>query len=421
MLLAHRARGLLVTLLACLCINNAAGCAPCARASRDALVRFEADHPGHTPGQLLERAIGEHRADVVLGILERDAAVVDLNAPLDPSRHDSTTPLMTALGACDAKIVSLVAGRPGFELAASLAPFARWRWGGTCPSEVAAAFLAIPGADPSAADGNGETLLHAAARSPAAIETLRVLLARPDIAADARDASGMSPLHVAAVAGNPAAVELLVARADVDVNNRNTLNRFTVLMNAVFAGHDAIVERLLARPDVDVNASSELGDSALGLAAEHGRTASALRLLGHPEIRVNAKDHLGRTPLTRAAFAGHAAVVAALLAHPAIAVNLVDRDRQTPLWWATAGKRAAVVRLLLADPRVDSSITSRPGRQTARDLAVELGLGDLVPELDRHAAAHPGTDQLASDDDYVERSYEHPPPTYVRPEPRRPH
>lgn len=404
-------------ILLCLCSNNVAGCGPCARSSREALARFEAQQPGATPGQLLERAIAEHRADVVLGLLERDGPRIDLNDRLDPARHDSTSALMTALAACDPLIVPLIAGRAGFDLGRSLAPFERWRWAGTCSADVAAGFLAIPGADPGAADGNGETLLHAAARAPAAIATVQMLLARPGVAVDVHDASGMSPLHVAVVAGNDAAVELLLAHGGVDVNNRNTLNRWTVLMNAVFAGHDATGERLLGRTDVDVNATDELGNSALHIAAERGRTALVKRLLGRAEIRVNAKDHLGRTPLSRAAFAGHADVVAELLGHPAIAVNLVDRDRQTPLWWATAGKQAAVVRFLLADPRVDSSITSRPGRQTARDIAVELGLSDLLPDLDHHAAAHPATDQLGAGDDYVERSYEHPPPTYIHPEP----
>jgi len=403
--------------LLCLCTNNATGCGPCAQSSRDALARFETQLPGATPGQLLERAIAEHRADVVLGLLERDGARLDLNDRLDPTRHDSTSALMTALAACDAQIVALIAGRTGFDLARSLALFDRWRWAGTCSVDVVAGFLAIPGADPAAADGNGETLLHAAARVPAAINTVRMLLTRPGVAVDTPDASGMSPLHVAAVAGNDGAVELLLAHGGVDVNNRNTLNRWTVLMNAVFAGHDAVGERLLDRPAIDVNATDELGNSALHIAAERGRTVLVRRLLGRSEIRVNAKDHLGRTPLSRAAFAGHADVVAALLAHPAIAVNLVDRDRQTPLWWATAGKQVAVVRLLLADPRVDSSITNRPDRQTARGVAIELGLSDLLPDLDRHAAAHPAADQLSAGDDYIERSYEHPPPTFIHPEP----
>jgi ankyrin repeat protein len=409
--------------LLCLCTNNAAGCGSCAQSSREALARFETRLPGATPGQLLERAIAEHRADVVLGLLERDGPRIDLNGRLDPARHDSTSALMTALAACDARIVALIAGRAGFDLGRSLAPFDRWRWAGTCTADVAAGFLAIPGADPGAADGNGETLLHAAARAPAALTTMQMLLARPGVAVDAVDAidahnaSGMSPLHVAVVAGNDAAVELLLAHGGVDVNNRNTLNGWTVLMNAVFAGHDAIAERLLGRTEIDVNATDQFGNSALHIAAERGRTALVRRLLGCAEIRVNAKDHLGRTPLSRAAFAGHADAVAALLAHPAIAVNLVDRDRQTPLWWATAGKQAAVVRLLLADPRVDSSLTNRPGHQTARDVAVELGLSDLLPDLDHHAAAHPATDQLGAGDDYVERSYEHPAPTYIHPEP----
>jgi ankyrin repeat protein len=419
-MLARRARGLLVTLLACLCTNNTAGCAPCAQSSRDALTGYERDHPGDSAPQLLARAITEHRADVALGVLDHEGSALDINAVIEPDRHGSASPLMTALAACDATIVKLVAARPGFDLGKSLAPSARWEWVKTCPAEVTDAFLAIPGADPGAADGNGETMLHAAARAPAAIAALRTVLARPGIDADAKDASGMSPLHVAAVAGNDAAVEALLAHPDVDPNNQIASDQRTVLVSAVFAGHDAVAVRLLARSDVDVNAVDAFGNTALHLAADAGHVDALRALLARPEIEVNVKDQLGRTALSRAAARGHADAVAALLGHPAIVVNLVDRDRQTPLFVATAGGHVDVARQLLADARVDSSITSRPDRRSARDVAAGLGLSALLSDIDRQAAAHPGKDELDPADDYADRSYETPPAGYIRPEPRRP-
>jgi ankyrin repeat protein len=378
------------------------------------LTRYQAVHPDDNPGQLMERAIAEHRAEVVLGLLEHGG--VEINAPCVPERPDSVSPFMTALRACDARIASLIAGHGGFELSASLTTHATWTFAASCPAGVVEGYLALPGTNANHADGNGETLLHQAVRSAGAIDTVRALLARPGIAADAVDGSAMSPLHVAAVAGNDAAVALLLAVPGVDVNNRNRHSGWTVLMDAVFAGHTTIVERLLAHDGVDAGIVDGFGATALHIAAQRGATEAARLLIGRSDVKLNRKDHLGRTPLSLAAFHGHLGVVEALLARPDVDVNLVDRDRQSPLWWAVAGKREAVVRRLMREPRTLLSISNRPAHQTAHGAAVELGLTELAAELASVPPRAGDADRLSPADDYVERTYEPPPVELIRPE-----
>ena len=104
--------------LNCLCSNDAANCTVCAARGREQWREFAEKNPGDTPGQLIEKAIAQDRADVVLGILQNTA--IDINAVCDPLRYESSSPLMTALRAGNARIVALIAGQSRFDLARSL-------------------------------------------------------------------------------------------------------------------------------------------------------------------------------------------------------------------------------------------------------------------------------------------------------------
>lgn len=402
-----------MSLLACLCVNNTAGCAPCTHGARDALARYRGAHAGLADGELLELAIREHERDVVLGILDHEG--LDVNAPCVPTRPTSVSPFMTALRACDPMIASLVAARAGFELPRSLSAFATYTWAGSCGTDVVTSFLELPGTDVNAADGNGETLLHEAARA-GAVDTVRELLRRPGIDIDAKSGGGTNPLHVAAVAGHDDVVALLLAHGGVNVDNRNNSSRWTVLMDTIGAGHVAIALRLIALQRLDASARDDFGVTALHAAAQRGQTDVVAALAARPDVDINAKEHMGRTPLSVAAFQGHTAVVDVLLGRADLAVNLVDRDRQTALWWAAAGQRLDTVRRLLADPRTDITITNRPARDSARSAAASLGRQDIVDAIDRRAPPTGTPDQLAPGDDYVERSHT-PPAEYIEPDP----
>ena len=377
------------TTLLCLCQDNRAGCPPCSAHARLQFTAFAAREPGATPGRLIEQAVQQDRADVVLGIVQNTG--IDVNQICDPQRHDSVSPLMTALGAGSARIVSLIAGQPGFDRALSLPAFERWAWARSSSLEVLLAYLGIPGSDVNEQDGNGKTLLHEVVYDARSQDKLLALLARPGIAIDAMQVDATTPAYRAGLTGNSAALALLLDRG-ADVNNRNNDNRWTILMCAAAENRVAIAQELLRCSGIDVNAADDIQNTALHFAAERGHTAMVERLLQHPAIQVNLRNHMGWAALSKAAFAGHVQVVQRLLERPELQANAVDQQRQTALFHAASAGQLEVVRLLLADPRTNAAISNRPAHLTAGDMARALGFGSIAELVERHGR---GVDDVA--------------------------
>jgi ankyrin repeat protein len=396
--------------LLCMCPNNVATCEACAQRAREQSTAFAAQHPQATPGQLLEQAIQENRAEVVLGILQNTN--IDINQRCDPRRYGSVSPLNTALSAGNGRMVAMIARQPGFDLAKSLPKYERWGWARSAALEVLQQYLAIPGSDVNQTDGNGKTLLHEVVYDLGSQDKLRELLSRPGILVDAQEADGTSPLYRAGLVGNAGAFWQLLEH-HADINNRNNDNRWTILICAVAYDHIAIAEQALRRPEIDVNAADDIQDSALHVAADRGLARMVELLLRRPEIQINLRNHMGWTPLSKAAFAGHVEVVRLLLERPELEVNFVDQDRQTPLFHAASTGNLETVRLLLADPRTNTAISNRPARLTAGDMATALGF-TAIAEL---IGQHPGDiDKLSPRDAYVERDVREPAPAApVRP------
>ncbi len=349
-----------------------------------------------SPGQLLEQAIQQGRAEVALEILR--FSNVAINQVCDPQRYDSVSPLMTALRAGNARMVAMIAAQPGFDLAQSLPEYECWSWVRSDSLEVLQQYLSIPGSDLNQPDGNGKTLLHEVVYDLGSQEKLKELLRQPNIAVDAKQADGTTPLYRAGLAGNAEAFTILLDRG-ADVNNRNSDNRWTILMCAVAQNQIEIAEQALGRPEIDVNAEDDIRNTALHIAAERGHIRMVELLLQHDGIKINLKNHVGWTPLSKAAFAGHAEVVRRLLARPDLEVNFVDQYRQTPLFHAVSTGREEAVRLLLADPRTNTAITNRPTRLTAQDMAVSLGFR-AIADLIAHHATDP--DELSPSDPYID-------------------
>jgi len=383
-----------------------------AASSREQWAAFAAQHPGDTPGQLMEQAIEQDRAEVVLGILQN--IDIDINQPCDPNRYSSVSPLMTALRAGNARIVRLIAGQPQFSLAQSLPEYERWSWVRSSSLELLQLYLSIPGSDVNQKDGNGKTLLHEVVYDLGGQDKLRDLLARPGIDIDAQQVDGTTPLYRAGLAGNAEAVQLLLDRG-ANVNNRNNDNRWTILMCASAENRVAIIERLLRRREIEVNAADEIQNTALHIAAARGHTETVRLLLQHPDIQVNLRDYMGWTPLSKAAFGGHLEVVRLLLGRPELEVNFVDQDRQTSLFHSVSAGNLEVARLLLADPRTNAAISNRPAHHTALDMARALSFTTIAELIEQHSG---GADALSPHDPYVERTVESPSITLVRP--RRP-
>jgi FOG: Ankyrin repeat len=350
--------------------------------------------------QLIEKAILEDRAEVVLELLQNTD--FDINQPCDPQRYDSVSPLMTALRAGHARMVALIAGQPRFDLTQSLPEYERWSWVRTSSLEVLQVYLDIPGSDINQTDGNGKTLLHEVVYDLNGRAKLENLLSRTGIFVDPKQGDGTTPLYRACLAGNTVAFEQLLDHG-ADVNNRNDDNRWTILMCAVAENRYAIADLALRRPEIEVNAADDIQNTALHIAADRGFPRMVELLLRNPEVQINLKNHIGLTPLSKAAFGGHVEVVERLLARPELEVNFVDQNRQTPLFHAVSAGNGEVVRLLLADPRTNAAITNRPARLTALDMAKALGFTAIAELFGQVGSA---TDELSPNDPYVERTIE---------------
>ena len=385
----------MTTELHCLCPNNLCGCPACAPRAREKWQAFAERHPIATPGEVLEQAIRQDQAEVVLGallgaFLDASAATpFDINEACEPARYGSVSPLMTALRAGSVRTLALIAGQPGFELGRSLTDFETWRWVRDASPALLRQFLNIPGSAVNQADGNGKTLLHEAVDHSTAPDTLRELLDQPGIDIEAPQVDGTTALYRAGLAGNRTAVDLLLARGAAP-NNRNRDNHWTVLMCAVAQGRETIVDALLASPNLEVNAADDFQNTALHLAAQRGHVEMVEQLLSHPDALVNLRNHLGWTALIQAAFAGHVDVLRRLMERPDLDLNAVDMQQQTALFHAASAGQLDAVRLLLADSKVDTSVRNRPAQHGAADIATALGHREIA-DLIGHAATRDGS------------------------------
>lgn len=358
--------------------------------------------PDSNPGKRIETAIQQGLEGEVRALLGN---VVDINAPCDPQRYGSVSPLMTALRAGQAGIVRLIASLPPFDLSRSLSPFETWSWVRGASLATLIEYLYIHGSDVNRKDGNGKTLLHEAVYDLGGQDKIREILARREVAIDAQRNDNTTPLYHAGVAGNLEAFQLLLGRG-ADSNNRNNDNLWTILMCAAAKDRSEIAELLLRRSEIEVNARDDLRNTALHIAAGRGHAGIVALLLQRPDIDVNPKDHMGWTPLAKAAFAGHAETVMRLLVRPDIEVNFVDQDRQTPLFHAASSGRIEVARLLLADGLINPSIRNQRDGLTARDMALALGHKEIADLLEQHPG---GEDRLSPNDSYQERKAAGPP------------
>ncbi|KPI92406.1 Ankyrin repeat, PH and SEC7 domain containing protein secG [Papilio xuthus] len=256
--------------------------------------------------------------------------------------------------------------------------------------------------DPSSArvrDRAQRCALHYCAASGAARAAARaacadrVLMAAPALA-DARDADGLTPLHLAVVHGNVPLVQTLLA-AGADVNARDN-EQHTVVHWATVCGEVGALRAVLAA-GADAATPDQHGGYPLHYAAQmcgapaatdHQSRGAALEVLralvreGGASVAVRDAD--GRTPLLWAASAGSAAAVLAL--HQAGArVDDADRDGLTALHCAAArGHTEALETLVgLCGARVDMADSHGC---TPLHYAAALGHADATSELLEHGA-----------------------------------
>ncbi|XP_075982855.1 uncharacterized protein LOC142981068 isoform X2 [Anticarsia gemmatalis] len=214
------------------------------------------------------------------------------------------------------------------------------------------------------------------------------------VLADARDADGLTPLHLAVVHGNVPLVQTLLA-AGADVNARDD-EHHTVVHWATVCGEVGALRAVLAA-GADAATPDQHGGYPLHYAAQmcgapaatdHQSRGAALEVLRalvkEGGARVDVRDADGRTPLLWAASAGSAAAVLAL--HQAGSkVDDADRDGLTALHCAAArGHTEALETLVgLCGARVDVSDSHGC---TPLHYAAALGHADATSALLQHGA-----------------------------------
>ncbi|MCL7714669.1 ankyrin repeat domain-containing protein [Stenotrophomonas mori] len=235
--------------------------------------------------------------------------------------------------------------------------------------------LLANGADPRAADAEGNTPLHHAARSsdPGVAALLR------DAAAeiDALNQEGHSPLALACQAGNWRLARFLLERgAKVEPPGG-----VPVLISAVAAeDDDPAGVQLLLKHKARLDARDRNRRSALHEAAAAGHAEIVEVLLG-AGAHVEPRDAAGRTPWLDAAANGRAGVLERLLAHaPEVAAVDGEGCNAVLLACRAEGTTAALVRRLV-DLGIDAGLAAADGRR-AIDHAAAAGRWSIVSLLD---------------------------------------
>jgi ankyrin repeat protein len=189
-------------------------------------------------------------------------------------------------------------------------------------------FLAL-GVDPNEPEPDGTTPLMRAVhgRIP---DIARLLI---DASADVRKANyyGVTPLYIAARAGDARATRMLLA-AGADANAALPAAGETVLMTAAKTGNVDVVRALLTG-GVEGVSLAELGEAraAARVAEAAGYSAQTNPAIATNYADVNARERwYGRTALMVAAAEGHADVVE-LLIEAGSDLNLVDEEGSSAL------------------------------------------------------------------------------------------
>lgn len=328
--------------------------------------------PDPCGGQDLFAAARNGRIEAALSAL---AAGADPHLPPAADDRDQRTLPMLAVLHSDLRLLRELIAR-GIDLNhrhGGLTPLlaaTRDSWHGR-PEAVM--MLLANGADPRAADAEGNTPLHHAARSTDAAVAALLLDAGAHI--DAINGDGFSPLGIACGCGNWRLARFLIERGA----RPEPAEGQPALLAAAAGEDDPAGVQLLLRHKARVDARGHGQRTALMLAAASGNTDVVAALLEAGADR-NAHDAAGNTPLLEAARHAQAAAIARLAPARPDPHAVDDEGANALLLACRAGAGPELLRQLLA-LGVDADQVDHRGLR-AIDEAIAHGRWPQVAVLD---------------------------------------
>ncbi|KAJ5481373.1 hypothetical protein N7475_000185 [Penicillium sp. IBT 31633x] len=234
---------------------------------------------------------------------------------------------------------------------------------------VALQILAEDHVDVNVANQTGTTALHHAAKTRN-IQIACALLANGDLDPNVLDKYGWAPLTSAAWNGDLRMVELFLAREDIQVNVQES----PPLFYAASKGHEEIVRRLLCFGTIDIN-QQLWNSSPLCIASGMGYLGITKLLLDHtisPDI--NLKTDVGDTALSLAASGGYLAIINLLLEKKGLDVTAVNKFGDTALCKAARNGHEQVVKRLYGDARAKCASDVKRAIEAASNRRIALYL-----------------------------------------------
>lgn len=249
---------------------------------------------------------------------------------------------------------------------------------GLAPSHIAAVsgytsvlwLLLEKGEDVNAVDEKGNTMLHSAISGHHKQEanSLVPFLLERGAKKNAKNKLGLTPSHMAAIAGNGSVLRLLLERgADLTLVDNNER---TPLHCAITEGQCDVIPLLLERAKILVFAQDDQDQTALHIAASEGNLGIVELLLRH-RAGMDVCDRSGLTPLHQAVSRQHHEVVHYLVEKGAD-VNKSNKKGWTPLHSAAQANNILDIAAIVQSGNADLSLRNIDG-QTAWDVGVEYG------------------------------------------------